>query len=53
MSKAKMTLFEDDNDEEDNGELRINKAYASRYEEWRRGEEISKCKLIIYSNIFY
>lgn len=44
MSKAKLTLFDDDDEEDEEGDLQINKTYAAKYEEWRRGEEIAKCK---------
>ncbi|XP_045136105.1 protein KRI1 homolog isoform X2 [Portunus trituberculatus] len=43
MSKQKKVLFDDSENEED-GELHINKAYANKYQEWRLSEELQKYK---------
>lgn len=43
MSKQKRILFDDSENEED-GELHINKAYANKYQEWRLSEELQKYK---------
>ncbi|XP_042233020.1 protein KRI1 homolog [Homarus americanus] len=42
MSQKKILFDEDSGGEEDG--LQINKAYATKYEEWRRGEELEKLK---------
>ena len=42
MPKQKKILFDDSENEED-GELHINKAYANKYQEWRLSEELQKC----------
>lgn len=45
MSKNKKVLFEEseNEEEEEDGELHINKAYANKYQEWRLSEELQKC----------
>ncbi|KAK8389264.1 hypothetical protein O3P69_020896 [Scylla paramamosain] len=43
MLKQKKVLFDDSENEED-GELHINKAYANKYQEWRLSEELQKYK---------
>jgi hypothetical protein len=37
-----MNLDSSDENDEDSGEFKINKAYATSYDEWRRKEELHK-----------
>lgn len=45
MPQNKKVLFDgsEDEEEEEDGELHINKAYANKYQEWRLSEELQKC----------
>jgi len=49
MSKnEKKQLFDDSGtDDEDDNQLKINKSYAQRYDEWREAEIKRKCKFCI------
>lgn len=55
MGKIQLDLADDDGD----GNLTINRAYAERYDNWRRLEEMQKCTFVelidamrcIYSHI--
>ncbi|KAG0730378.1 Protein KRI1 [Chionoecetes opilio] len=44
MPKQKKVLFDDIEHEEEDSELHINKAYATKYQEWRLSEELQKHK---------
>jgi hypothetical protein len=51
VKKPKLNLLDDENEENENNdeasELKINKNYAQRYDNWRSKEELQRCKLIL------
>lgn len=44
MYKQQLLDEENENEDNDDATLRINKNYAQNYENWRRKEEVQKCK---------
>ncbi len=43
LAKGAKLLDSDDDDKADDAGLSINRAYADRYDNWRRLEEMQKC----------
>lgn len=49
MGKVKLDLGDESSEE---GDLKINKNYAEKYEQWRSKEVLQKCNCFLYSSIY-